>query len=185
MKDEEIIEMFFDRNEEAIKAASDKYGALCNTVSYNILRSSEDAKECVNDALYKAWETIPPNKPKILSAYLAKIARNISLDRYRFFRRKKRDAFTEILEESEDIYISAASVEQQADSKALTEAISCFLRNLPSKKRKMFLCRYWLCESTEEIETKFGVNKNALYTTLSRIRKDLKEYLKKEGFYVD
>lgn len=185
MEDEEIIKMFFDRKEEAIKAASDKYGALCNTVSYNILRSREDARECVNDALYKAWETIPPNKPKILSAYLAKIARNISLDRYRFFRRKKRDAFTEILEESEDIYISAGTVEQQADGKALTEAISRFLWGLPTKKRKMFLCRYWLCESTEEIEAKFGVNKNALYTALSRIRKELKEYLEKEGFYID
>lgn len=185
MEDEEIIEMFFDRKEEAIKAASDKYGALCNTVSYNILRSTEDAKECVNDTMYKAWDTIPPNKPKILSAYLAKIARNIALDRYRFFRRKKRDAFTELLEESEDIYISADTVEQQVDGKTLAETISAFLRKQTSQKRRMFLCRYWLCESTEDISVKFGVNKNAVYTALSRTRTDLKEYLKKEGFYVE
>lgn len=185
MDDKEIIEMFFNRKEEAIKAASLKYGALCTTVSYNILRSSEDAKECVNDTMFKAWETIPPNKPKMLSAYLAKIARNIALDRYRFFRREKRDGFAEILEETEDIYISPATVEQQADGKALTEAISCFLHELPVKKRKMFLCRYWLCESTEEIAAKFSLNKNAVYTALSRTRKELKEYLEKEGFYVD
>lgn len=185
MEDEEIIKMFFDRKEEAIKFASNKYGALCSTVSYNILRSSEDAKECVNDAMYKAWETIPPNNPKKLSAYLAKITRNIALDRYRFFHRKKREAFAEILEESEDIYISAASVEQQADSRALSEAISSFLRRLTSKNRKIFLCRYWLCESAEAIAAKFGVKTGAVYTSLSRTRSDLKEFLKKEGFYVE
>ena len=185
MEDEKIIEMFFDRREEAIKAASNKYGALCTTVSFNILRSTEDAKECVNDTMYKAWETIPPNRPKLLSAYLAKIARNIALDRYRFFRRKKRDVFTEVLEESEDIYISENSVEQQIDGKNLAEAISTFLRKQPSQKRKMFLCRYWLCESAEDIAVKFGMNKNAVYTSLSRTRTDLKEYLKKEGFYVE
>ena len=185
MEDEKIIEMFFDRREEAIKAASNKYGALCTTVSYNILRSTEDAKECVNDTMYKAWETIPPNKPKILSAYLAKIARNIALDRYRFFSRKKRDAFMEVLEESEDVYISENTVEQQIDGMTLAEAISAFLRKQPSQKRKMFLCRYWLCESAEDIAVKFGVNKNAVYTALSRTRADLKEYLKKEGFYVE
>lgn len=185
LEDEKIIEMFFDRKEEAIKAASDKYGALCNTVSYNILRNSEDARECVNDALYKAWDTIPPNKPKTLSAYLAKIARNIALDRYRFSHRKKRDCLSEIYEESEDIFISANTVEQQTDGNALAEAISRFLHKLPAKKRKIFLYRYWLCEDTEDIAAKLGTNKNAIYTTLSLIRKDLKTYLNKEGFYVE
>lgn len=185
MEDEKIIELFFNRKEEAIKAVSDKYGALCNTVSYNILQSSEDAKECVNDTMYKAWETIPPTRPKSLSAYLAKIARNIALDRYRFFKRKKRDGFLEILEETEDVYISPASVDQQYDGKALAEAISSFLCNLPEKKRKIFLCRYWLCESAESIAAKTYSNKNAVYTALSRTRTELKDYLKKEGFYVD
>lgn len=185
MEDEEIIKMFFDRKEEAIKAAHSKYGALCSRVSYNILRSGEDAKECVNDAMYKAWETIPPNKPKSLSSYLAKIARNIALDRYRFSHRKKRDGLADISEETEDIYISPDTVEQQAEGKALAEAISRFLRELPEKKRKIFLCRYWLCEDVENIAVKFDSNKNAVYTALSLIRKDLKEYLKKEGFYVE
>lgn len=185
LEDEEIIKMFFDRSEEAIKAVNSKYGALCNRVSLNILHSSEDAKECVNDTMYKVWETIPPNKPKSLSAYLAKIARNIALDRYRFSHRKKREGFTELFEETEDIYIGADTVAQQAEGKALGEAISRFLRELPEKKRKMFLCRYWLCEDVDIIAEKFGSNKNAVYTALSLIRKDLKEYLKKEGFYVE
>lgn len=185
MEDEEIIKMFFDRSEEAIKALHSKYGALCNKVSYNILHSGEDAKECVNDAMYKAWETIPPNKPKSLSAYVAKIARNIALDRYRFSHRKKREGLNEICEETEDIYISADTVAQQAEGKALGEAISKFLREQPEKKRKMFLCRYWLCEDVDIIAEKFSSNKNAVYTALSLIRKDLKEYLKKEGFYVE
>lgn len=185
MEDEEIIKMFFDRNEEAIKATHSKYGALCSRVSYNILQSGEDAKECVNDAMYKAWETIPPNKPKSLSAYVAKIARNIALDRYRFSHRKKRDGLNDINEETEDIYINADTVAQQAEGKALGETISRFLRGLSEKKRGMFLCRYWLCEDVESIAVKFGSNKNAVYTALSLIRKDLKEYLKKEGFYVE
>lgn len=185
MEDEEIIEMFFERKESAIKEADAKYGALCNSISYNILKSAEDAKECVNDTMLRAWETIPPNRPKILSAYFAKIARNISLDRYRFFRRKKRDSFSEILEESDEIYISGATVEQQAEGRAVAEAVSCFLRGLAPKKRKMFLCRYWLCESTDSIAAKLNSDKGTVYTALSRIRKDLKEYLKKEGFDVE
>ena len=185
MEDEEIIKMFFDRSEQAIKATQSKYGALCTRISLNILHSGEDAKECVNDTMYKAWETIPPNKPKSLSAYLAKIARNLALDRYRFSHRKKREGLTELFEETEDIYIGADTVAQQAEGKALGEAISRFLRKQPEKKRKMFLFRYWLCEDVDTIAAKLGSNKNAVYTGLSLIRKDLKEFLKKEGFYVE
>ncbi len=185
MEDEEIIEMFFERKEAAIKEAHSKYGGLCSQISYNILKSAEDAKECVNDTMLRAWETIPPNKPKYLSAYFAKIARNISLDRYRFYRRKKRDSFSCILEESDEIYISKATVEQQVEGKAVAEAVSCFLRELTPKKRKMFLYRYWLCESADVIAAKLNTDKGAVYTALSRIRRDLKVYLQKEGFDVE
>lgn len=185
MEDEEIIELFFARNEEAVKAAAEKYGALCRSISLNILRSAEDAKECVNDTMLKAWETIPPNRPKSLSAYLAAIARNIALDRYRFYRRKKRDAFLEILEEASEVFISNALVEQRSEEQALIEAINGFLEKLSSKKRRIFLSRYWLCESISAISEKNCMKPKAVYAALDRTRKELKDYLKKEGFDID
>lgn len=182
MEDREIIAMFFNRSETAIEKASQKYGGLCYTVSNNILNNSEDAKECVNDTMLKAWNTIPPQKPKCLSAYLAKIARNLALDRYRFYHRKKRDCFTEILEEAEDVFISEDLAEQEACRKELVNAINKFLGKLSDKKRRIFLGRYWFCESVGDLAKKYGSSENVISVTLSRTRKELKDYLKKEGF---
>lgn len=182
MEDGEIIAMFFERNESAIKASSQKYGGLCYTVSDNILHNAEDSKECVNDTMLKAWNTIPPQNPKSLSAYLAKITRNLALDRYRFYHRKKRDCFSEILEEAEDVFISEDSVEQETYRKEIVNAINKFLGKLPDKKRRIFLGRYWFCESVSDLAEKYGSSENVISVTLSRTRKELKNYLKKEGF---
>lgn len=182
MEDGKIIAMFFERNESALKAVFQKYGGLCYTVSDNILHNAEDSKECVNDTMLKAWNTIPPQKPKSLSAYLAKIARNLALDKYRFYHRKKRSCFTEILEEVEEIFISEDSVEQEAYRKEIVNAINKFLGKLSDKKRRIFLGRYWFCESVSDLAKKYKSSENAVSVTLSRTRRELKDYLRKEGF---
>lgn len=185
MEDKEIVKRFFDRSESAIEAAYRKYGGLCYTVSNNILNSSEDSKECVNDTMLRAWNTIPPQKPKSLSAYLAKIARNLALDRYRFCHRKKRDCFSEVLEEAEDVFISEDMVERETDKKELMNAVNSFLERLSDKKRRIFLGRYWFCESVGDLAKKYGSNENVISVNLSRTRRALKEYLKKEGFDIE
>ena len=182
VEDEEIVAMFFQRSESALKAVSQKYGGLCYTVSDNILHNAEDSKECVNDTMLKAWNTIPPKKPKSLSAYLAKIARNLALDKYRFYHRKKRSCFTEILEEAEEVFISEDTVEQEAYRKEIVNAINKFLGRLSDKKRRIFLGRYWFCESVSDLAKKYKSSEGAVAVTLSRIRRELKEYLRKEGF---
>ncbi len=185
MEDCEIVEMFFNRKEEAISAASEKYGGLCLNIAYNILQSSEDSKECVNDTMFKAWESIPPQKPKLLGAYLSKIVRNFALDRYRFNHRKKRDCFEEILEEAEEMFIGENSVAGELERAEMTKAINGFLHSISQKKRRMFLGRYWLCETVGELAAKFNTNENTVSATLSRTRRELMEYLKKEGFEVE
>lgn len=182
MEDKEIVDMFLDRSESAIEAAFRKYGGLCYTVSNNILNSAEDTKECVNDTMLRAWNTIPPQKPKSLSAYLATIARNLALDRYRFYHRKKRDCFSEILEEAEEVFISESLVENEVDKKELINAVNKFLGKLSDKKRRIFLGRYWFCESVGDLAKKYGSNENVISVNLSRTRRELKDYLKKEGF---
>ena len=185
MEDKEIIEMFFARKEEAISAASEKYGGLCHSIAFNILQNTEDSKECVNDTMFKAWETIPPQKPKIFAAYLSRIVRNIALDKYRFSHRKKRDYFAEVLEEAEEMYISPNLVEQETERQEMIKAINGFLHGISQKKRRMFLGRYWLCETVSELAAKFGTNENTVSGTLSRTRRELMEYLKKEGYDVE
>lgn len=185
MEDKEITEMFFARKEEAISAASEKYGGLCHSIAYNILQNTEDSKECVNDTMFKAWETIPPKKPKILAAYLSRIVRNLALDRYRFAHRQKRDFFAEVLEEAEEMYISPDLVSREVERQEMIKAINGFLHGISQKKRRMFLGRYWLCETVSELAVKFSTNENVISATLSRTRKELTEYLKKEGYDVE
>lgn len=185
LEDKEITEMFLARKEEAISAATEKYGGLCLNIAFNILQNREDSKECVNDAMFKVWETVPPQKPQKLAAYLSKIVRNIALDKYRFTHRKKRGCFAEVLEEAEEMYISPNLVEQETERKEMVKAINAFLYSLSPKKRSMFLGRYFLCETLEELSAKFGTNQNTISATLSRTRRELMEYLKKEGYDVE
>lgn len=185
MEDTEIIGMFWGRNQEAISAASKKYGKLCNSVAFNILKNQEDAKECVNDTFLRAWNTIPPEKPKTLAAYLAKISRNLALDKYRFDHRKKRGVMTNIGEEAEEIFISGDIAQDQAERRELVEAINSFLKDCAPKKRMIFMRRYWLMDSIKNIAAAFGMEENSVSVSLMRTRKELRAYLEKRGFDVD
>lgn len=183
MKDEEIIALYWSRNEQAITATADKYGSYCRSISYRILHNNEDAQECVNDTWLGAWKSIPPKRPGRLSVYLGKITRNLSLNRARHYSAEKRGlGQTElVLSELEDCIPAQDSVEQIIEEMVLTKSINQFLRAQPRQKRNIFIRRYWYLYSLRDIATAYGMSESKAASLLFRMRNDLKSHLEKEG----
>ena len=185
MEDMEIVELFFDRNEEAIKKTSEKYGAYCKAVAENILKNPEDSEECVNTALLRLWNSVPPEKPENLKIFLAKITRNVAINNLKAkFAEKRggREGFAAFDELSECIP-SKNNVEEIFDEKELEKAINEFVKNLPEKERNIFIRRYFFFESTKKIGERFSFSSNRVSVILHRTRRKLLEHLKKEGLY--
>lgn len=184
MDDEQIIGLFFDRNQTAIAAAQDAYGKYCFSIADNILHSSEDAEECVSDTMLRAWLSIPPQHPHRLRLFLGKITRNLAFDRYRHDRALKRGGgeFEAILDELAECVASSEDVEADFDRRALFEAISDFLRNQPVRERQVFLHRYFYAEPIKDIARAFGLNANHTSVLLRRTRAKLVRFLTEEGF---
>lgn len=183
MEDKEIIGLFWQREQSALKELADKYGHYCNAVAFNILKNSADTEECVNDAYFSVWNTVPPKKPEALGAYLAKIVRNKALSIYNKAHSAKRGFGEEPLpiEELKDL-VSGDCVHQQADKNELLAAINGFLEALPKKTRLIFVGRYWSCRSLSELAAQLQTNEHNLNVILSRTRKKLKQYLYERGF---
>ena len=188
LSDAEIVSLFLARDEAAIAAVSRKYGNYCGTIARSILKNPQDAEECLNDTWLKAWETIPPNEPQNLGAFLATLAKNICLNRYDQSHAKKRGKgeLPIVLEELAECTASKNDVEKEFEHKLLVEAVNEFLRELPRDKRDIFVLRYWYCLSAAEIAKKVGaVNKGSVSVTLLRTRRALAKHLKKRGFLND
>ena len=183
MKDEKIILLYWERNESAIRETELKYGKYCHTVAYNILHSHEDADECVNDTWNGAWNAMPPNKPTRLQSFLARITRNIAIDRVRYDSAQKRGAEVEsaIDEYWECIPSEDASFE---DEVALKQAINSFLACLDTKTRVIFMRRYWYTMSVKEIADGMHLSESHVSVVLHRTRRKFKDYLTKEGIFV-
>lgn len=183
MKDHEIIGLYWERKENAISATAEKYGKYCYSISYNILHNNEDAEECVNDTYLRAWKSMPPQRPKLLSAYLGKITRNLSLNRFKHYTTKKRGHGQAqlVLSELEDCIPTKTSLEQIVEEKILVSSINHFLYALPEQKRNIFICRYWYLFSIRDIAEKYKMSENKITTLLFRMRKKLKLHLEKEG----
>lgn len=183
MKDHEIIDLYWDRDETAIARTSEKYGGYCHTVSYNILNSNEDAEECVNDTWLGAWRSMPPKRPGNLAAYLGKITRNLSLNRLKQYKAEKRGGSqTDLaLYELEDCIPSSSTVEQIVEEKELAAVISRFLYAQPEQKRNIFIRRYWYLYSIRDIAGTYGMSESKAASMLFRMRGELKAYLEKEG----
>ena len=180
MTDEEIVALYFARNEDAIAETGKKYGWYCSTVAYNILRSLEDSEECVSETWLRAWNSIPPKRPDRLKPYLGRITRNLALDRVRADAARKKTEVPMILEE-----LNVASLDTPEDAleqKRLSEAVSAWLYTLPPGKQRVFVLRYWYFEPLKEISRKTGWKENRLMVELYRMRGKLKRYLQKEGF---
>jgi len=183
MEDSEIIRLYFERDEGAIEATAQKYGAYCETIAVNILENREDAEECVNDAYLKTWNTIPPKRPAVLRTFLGKIVRNTAFDRYRRKNAGKRGAgeVSAVLEELEECVSGGTEPECELNRKELQAALNAFLETLPKEKCAMFVRRYWYSEPVAEIAKRYGMRENAVSVTLNRLRKSLREYLEERG----
>lgn len=186
MEDKEIVQLFTKRDETAIARASEKYGSYLMKIAENITGSHEDAEEIVNDALFKAWEIIPPHSPEKLSAFLGKLARNEAVSRRRTAMSDKRGKgeIALVLDEMSEMVPGGSNVELEHEQKELMHEISEFVRRLPSPKRELFVCRYWYCINTSELSERFGISKNGVCVTLSRIRVKLKAHLQKRGYEI-
>ena len=178
MNDERIIELFFERSEQAIKELDKKYGRVCHTVSYNVLNNRQDAEECVNDAYLGTWNAIPPAKPNPLLAFVCKIVRNISLKRYEQNTAAKRNSYYDVaMEELEDCLASTTTIEEEIAERELTEIIESFLDSLSKESRVIFLRRYWFSDTYADIAKQVGFTEKNVSVRLTRIRKELREYL--------
>ncbi|MBR0086313.1 MAG: RNA polymerase sigma factor [Lachnospiraceae bacterium] len=183
MEDERIINLFFDRNEQAISEVSTKYGHYLETVSFNILKNREDTEECVNDTWIRAWNAIPPQRPAYLKAFLTKIIRNLSINRLKESQAKKRGGteYDVALEEIQDFIADESGVEETVDGILLKEMIERFLDTLPKRQRVIFVERYFFLDPVLIVAEKNGMSESAVKTTLFRIRNRLKTYLESEG----
>lgn len=181
MEDKEIVELYWQRAEEAITASQNKYGGYCHAIAYNILNNALDADECVNDTWLRSWNVMPPQRPNILSAFFGKITRNLSLDRWRRHTADKRGGSrTEAaLEELANCIPDTRG--DPADDLALTMCLEAFLRRLPQRKRDIFLRRYWYLSSVEEIAADYRMSRSGVASVLRRTRLDLKRDLEREG----
>lgn len=184
MDDSEIINLFNKRDEQAISAAHEKYGKYCSAVALNILKNREDAEVCFNDALMKAWESIPPEQPKNLAGYLAKITKNLCLNHYNMERADKRGGgeIPLIFDELSECIPNNQNVERAFEQKELTETVNAFLKTLSGSKRDLFMLRYWYCLSVSEAAERVGISANNAAVTLARTRKKLLGYLRKRGY---
>lgn len=183
MDDEAIIELFYDRSEQAIRELDEKYGKVCHNLAYNILHSSQDAEECVNDAYLGIWNAIPPARPNPLLAFLSRIVRNLSLMRYHADRTAKRGGgnYTLALEELEDCLTSSHMVEQDLEEQELVRLIEDFLDTLSLENRVLLLRRYWFSDSYGEIAKRTGLSAKNVSVRLTRIRKQLRRYFEERG----
>ena len=178
MNDEGIIELFFERSEQAIEELDKKHGRVFHTVSYNILNNLQDAEECVNDAYLGTWNAIPPAKPNPLLAFVCKIVRNISLKRYEQNTAAKRNSYYDVaMEELEDCLASTTTIEEEIAERELTEIIESFLDSLSKESRVIFLRRYWFSDTYADIAKQVGLTEKNVSVRLTRIRKELREYL--------
>lgn len=183
MDDLQIIQLYFERSEDAIEKTRIEYGNFCFCVANNILKNKEDAEECENEAYWKAWNAIPPKKPDALKPYLGKIVRNLALQRYEYDSAQKRNTELEIaFSEMEECIAGLKSVEGQFDADDLGRSVNCFLHTIDRESRMIFVRRYWYADSIKQISARFGISESKVKSSLFRTRNKLKVYLRKGGF---
>ena len=174
------------RDERAISAVSEKYGAYCFAVANGILSNEQDSEECVNDTYVKIWNSIPPACPAFLRPFIARVTRNLALDRYRAYTREKRGGCeTELaLDELGDIVSNEGDVVSELERRSLVLSINLFLKGLPVRERNIFIRRYFYVESVKTIAARYGLRENHISKILSRTRQNLKEFLQTEGYEI-
>lgn len=184
MDDRHIVELYWQRDEQAIAETAAKYESYCMKISQNILSDRADSEENVNDTYLHAWNAIPPQRPRQLSAFLGKLTRNLSLSRYRARTAQKRGGGQTplVLGELAELVSDADTVEQQLAYRELVAALNAFLGTLRAEKRALFLRRYWYFDPICDIAARFGMTENNVCVTLSRLRQQLRRALTEGGF---
>ncbi len=180
MDDENIIELYFSRDERAIAETQTKYGEFCHTVAYNILRNREDSEECVNDTYLRLWKLIPPNRPLPLRPYVGRITRNVALDKYDYNNAEKRRSNLDLIYDELSNMIPSEDEPCEEDI-LIRDLINSFLEGLSPHTRIIFVRRYWYMCEIKDISRGLGISEGSVKSTLHRTRKKLKELLKKEG----
>lgn len=186
MKDEQIVSLYWDRDEAAIRETETKYDRYLTKIAYNILNDAEDSRESVNDTYLAAWNSMPPHRPSVLSTYLAKLTRRISIDCFRYRTRDKRMAseYAISLSELGDCVSGGNTTEDAVNVKLLADAIGIYLRLQSEEARTAFIGRYYFLDPIKEVADYCGITESKAKTLLHRTRQGLKEYLKKEGYPV-
>ena len=184
MEDKQIVELYWAREESAIRETAVKYGNYCHSIAYAVLQNQQDADESVNDTYLDAWNTMPPNRPSVLATFLGKITRRIAIDRWRIRTALKRggDEMMLALDELEECVSGSCDVELQVQRKELVTAICRFLEELPETERRIFLLRYWYVEPILSISRRFGFSRSKVASVLHRVRGKLRQHLEKEGY---
>lgn len=183
MDDKEIIALFRNRDERALEQTAQKYDSYCYAIAMAVLGNAEDAKECVNDALLAAWDSIPPNEPEKLNLYLGRITKNLSVNRLRRINAQKRggDMVRLCIDELSESIPASGDPLSDAESGELSDAVRRFLLAQKAQNRRLFISRYYYYQSTAELAARFGISENQVRVRLFRLREKLQKYLRKEG----
>lgn len=183
--DSAILDLYFERSEDAVQATMAKYGGLLRSLAWNILRDHEDVEECVSDTYLAAWNAIPPERPRYFKAYLCRVVRNFSLDKVRARTREKRGGgqIPLLLDELGEVLASTSDVARAVETEELSRMISDYLRAQPDRRRIIFLKRYYYASSVKEIAEEQGTTEGAVKVLLHRMRKELKQELMDQGYH--
>ncbi len=180
MEDRQILDMLWNKNEDALSVLAETFGRRLQRLARNMLPTEADAQECVNDTYLAVWNSIPPNRPVSLFLYIFRLCKNISVSRLRSITAQKRSGYEIALDELSEV-IGENSLEQEMEARELGRAIDRFLDTLSKENRVIFLRRYWHGDSVRDLAKSFSMTEGALSARLSRIRQKLKEYLTEEG----
>ena len=183
MEDEQIVALYWARDERALSETAARYGGYCYTIARNVLADGEDARECVNDTYLAAWNAMPDDRPRRLAGYLGAITRRIAIDRWRGRTAARRGGGETALAIGElaECVPGGEAVEARLEAKELEKAVAAFVGALPDTPRRVFLCRYWYLDPVDDIAARFGFSRSKVKSMLARTRKKLLEHLKKEG----
>ena len=191
MEDNQIVDLYWERNERAITESDAKYGSFCAGIAMHILDNAQDAEECVNDTYLRAWNAIPPTRPARLGAFLGKITHNLSLDRYKAKKAAKRgdSLFLVSLDELSECIPAGSNgfgsgFDDETEARRIGECINRFLRKQSGEVRDVFICRYFYSDSIGEIARRFGLSESKIKSMLHRARGKLKKYLESEGIHL-
>lgn len=184
MEDEQIVSLYWNREEQAIRETEIKYGAKLSALAYRIVNTFEDSQECVSDTYLAAWNSIPPQRPEFLYAYLAKICRNLCLGRLDWLNAAKRKAEVVTLTREMELCIPDRSQDRHLEGKELGAVLNRFLGTISRENRLIFLRRYWFADSIEDIAKRYHFSQSKVKTSLHRTRSKLSAFLEQEGIQV-